>query len=44
MPHKTLTEVRAQYIKETDNIAKKRRFGLFTNPPSLAIGDNSYTK
>ena len=46
MPSKTtdLNIIRKKYIEETDVIAKKRRFALFSNPPSLAIGENSYTK
>jgi hypothetical protein len=41
--NKTIDEIRKKYIQETDALSKKRRFALFSNPPSLAIGDNSYT-
>ena len=41
--NKSIGEIRKKYIEETNVISKKRRFALFSNPPSLAIGDNSYT-
>jgi len=46
MPWKkiSLDEIRSKYIAETDNLSKNERFGLFSHPPGLGIGDNTYTK
>jgi hypothetical protein len=39
-----IEKLREKAIQETDKIAEKRRFALFSQPPGLCIGDNSYTK
>lgn len=46
MPGKkiSLDEIRSKYIAETDNLAKNLRFVLFSHPPGLGIGDDTYTK
>jgi len=33
--------MRESALLEADMVASKRRFGLFSQPPTLAIGDDS---
>ena len=44
MPRKTLNELRSTYISETDKMGEKQRWALFSIPPSIAIGEDTYTK
>lgn len=37
-----MKELRQSMLAETEITATKRRFGLFSQPPSIAIGDSSY--
>ena len=37
-------QLRETILAEQENIASKSRFGLFTQPPPLAVGDDSAYK
>lgn len=40
-----MDELRSTIMAQEDLIASKRRFGLFSQPPPLAVGDDGpYTK
>ena len=36
--------LRQQALQDSDIIGEKRRFGLFSQPPPIAIGDNGNFK
>lgn len=36
-----MEKVRSNILQEEEKVAAKSRFGLFSQPPPLAIGDNS---
>ena len=38
----TLLQLKAEAIKDTEKEATKQRFALFSSPPPLAVGDDSY--
>eukprot|EP01017_Pseudomicrothorax_dubius_P011133 TRINITY_DN14110_c0_g1_i3.p1 TRINITY_DN14110_c0_g1~~TRINITY_DN14110_c0_g1_i3.p1 ORF type:complete len:273 (-),score=73.80 TRINITY_DN14110_c0_g1_i3:333-1151(-) len=37
-----IATLREEALKDTEKYAEKQRFGLFSQPPTLAVGDNSY--
>lgn len=39
-----LKKIREKALADTEKVAPKARFGLFSSPPPLSIGDDSYDR
>ena len=36
-----MNELRQSYLQDEEKVASKSRFGLFSSPPPIAVGDDS---